>query len=240
MLNNFYKFKDLSILLPVIDEKKSLIKTISIILKENPLYIKEIILILDKKKTKKRSKEISKILGKKNKIIKKIYQTKPKLGGALINGIELSKGSHILIMSSDLETDPSSVKKMLKKSINFPNHIIQASRWESNNSFNEYGMLKEFLNFIFQKMFSYLFNIKCNDLTFGFRILPQRQIRKIKWEMLDHSFLFESLLKPAIRGTKIMIINSNWNKRTEGKSNNQFLNYFRYIFIGLKLYFKKY
>ena len=69
---------------------------------------------------------------------------------------------------------------MLKKSINFPNHIIQASRWESNNSFNEYGMLKEFLNFIFQKMFSYLFNIKCNDLTFGFRILPQRQIRKIK------------------------------------------------------------
>ena len=81
------------------------------------MYIKEIILILDKKKTKKRSKEICKILGKKNKIIKKIYQTKPKLGGALINGIELSKGSHILIMSSDLETDPSSVKKMLKKSI---------------------------------------------------------------------------------------------------------------------------
>ena len=68
MLNNFYKFKDLSILLPVIDEKKSLIKTISIILKENPLYIKEIILILDKKKTKKRSKEICKILGKKIKL----------------------------------------------------------------------------------------------------------------------------------------------------------------------------
>ena len=56
MLNNFYKFKDLSILLPVIDEKKSLIKTISIILKENPLYIKEIILILDKKKNKKKIK----------------------------------------------------------------------------------------------------------------------------------------------------------------------------------------
>ena len=73
MLNNFYKFKDLSILLPVIDEKKSLIKTISIILKENPLYIKEIILILDKKK-KKRSKEICKILGKKNKIIKKFIK----------------------------------------------------------------------------------------------------------------------------------------------------------------------
>ena len=26
------------------------------------------------------------------------------------------------------------------------------------------------------------------------------------------------LLKPAIRGTKIMIINSNWNKRTENES----------------------
>lgn len=68
MLNNFYKFKDLSILLPVIDEKKSLIKTISIILKENPLYIKEIILILDKKKQKKDQKRYAKYLAKKIKL----------------------------------------------------------------------------------------------------------------------------------------------------------------------------
>jgi hypothetical protein len=66
--------------------------------------------------------------------------------------------------------------------------------------------------------------------------MPSIYLKKEKWKMLDHSFLLESVLKPIMRGAKITSINSNWKKRIEGKSYNQFSNYFRYVYIGITIY----
>jgi hypothetical protein len=231
------KFKDLSILLPVIDENKSLQKTLQVILKDNSNDIKKIIIILDKKKSLEKSINLTKKLSKKNKKIVFLFQKKPKLGGALIDAINLIKTSHSVIMSSDLETDPSTVKEMIKYSKKNPEYIIQASRWDGNkNNFNDYGLIKMIFNYFFQRIFSLIYKVDCNDLTFGFRLLPSIYLKKEKWEMYDHSFLLESILKPIMRGAKIITINSKWKKRIEGKSYNQFSNYFRYVYIGIWIY----
>jgi hypothetical protein len=66
--------------------------------------------------------------------------------------------------------------------------------------------------------------------------LPSLYLKEEKWEMNDHSFLLESVLKPIMRGAKIITINSKWKKRIEGKSYNQFSNYFRYVYIGIWIY----
>ena len=94
------------------------------------------------------------------------------------------------------------------------------------------------MNFIFQKIFSYLFNVNCSDLTFGFRILPTILVKSFKWEMNDHSFVFESNLKPIISGVEIKTIKTKWKKRIEGEGHNQIMNYYKYLFIGLKLFVK--
>ena len=231
------KFNHVTILLPVIDEYNSLKKTIKIILKNNSKDIKKIIIILHKTKSLKKSIELSKNLSKKNKKITILFQKKPMLGGALIDSFKLIKSSHSIIMSSDLETDPVTVKNMIKYGRKNPMNIIQASRWNGNkNNFKDYGIIKMFLNYIFQKMFSFIYKVDCNDLTFGFRLMPSTYLKKEKWKMYDHSFLLENILKPIINGAKIITVNSRWKKRVEGKSYNKFSNYFRYIYIGISLY----
>ena len=79
-----------------------------------------------------------------------IFQKNKLLGGAYIDGINKSNSSHILLMSSDLETDPYLVKNMIEQSTNNYDKIICTSRWVLSNSFNEYGIIKTYLNKLFQ------------------------------------------------------------------------------------------
>ena len=57
--------------------------------------------------------------------------------------------------------------------------------------------------------------------------------------MLNHSFLFETIIKPIKIGTKVIEVESSWKKRIEGKTNNIFSNYFWYIYIGLKVFIQR-
>ncbi len=229
----------ITVILPVIDEKKSLVKTINILLKENSKNIKKIFLILHKKKTKKESKILCNNYKKKNKkLFKIIYQKKPYLGGAMQDAFENVMTSHCLMMSSDLETNPYTVKKMIKKSKLFPEKVVTASRWIDKNQFSGYGFFKVLSNYVFQKIFSYLYKVNCTDLTFGFRIFPTKILKKINWEMYNHSFLFETIIKAIRLGTNVVEIKTDWKKRIEGNTNNTFANYFWYIYIGIKVLIK--
>jgi hypothetical protein len=230
----------ITVILPVIDERISLVKTIEILLKENKEYITKIYFILHKKKTKIHSKYLCRKYANQNKkLFSIIYQKKPYLGGAMQDAFQQIKTSHCLMMSSDLETNPHSVKKMIKILKQNPKKIITASRWLDSKQFYGYGRVKVISNYLFQKTFSLLFGVNCTDLTFGFRIFPTKLIKIIEWEMLNHSFLFETIIKPIKLGTKIIEVKSNWTKRIEGYTNNVFTNYFWYIYIGVKVFFQK-
>ncbi len=205
---------------------------------DNRKYIKNIFLIIDKKKTIKKSQKLCEFYSKKYKIIKTVNQKTPKLGGAFRDAIKHIRSSHCIIMCSDLETDPNTVKKLILTSRKNPDNIIQASRWVGNNNFYNYGIIKVVMNYFFQKIFSFLFNVDCSDLTFGFRIIPTILLGSYKWEMNDHSFVFESNLRPIISGVKIETIKTKWKKRIEGEGHNQIMNYYKYLFIGLKLFVK--
>ena len=99
----------LSIILPFIDELNSLTKTIDIINKQNKEN-KEFLIIISSKKTPiKIFKKLQKLKAKEN--VKIFYQNEPFVGGAVKKGIKVSKKSHIVIMASDLETNPSNLKK---------------------------------------------------------------------------------------------------------------------------------
>ena len=95
-------FPKITVILPVIDEKISLIKTIKILLKENKKYISKIYFILHKKKTKVNSKYLcKKYVNQNKKLFSIIYQKRPYLGGAMQDAFQKIKTSHCLMMSSD-------------------------------------------------------------------------------------------------------------------------------------------
>ena len=236
MIENTISFKDITVILPVINEKISIDKTIHILLKNNYKDISEILFVISKEKTETASRIKCHYFHNLNKEkIKILYQKKKNLGGAMMDAFKIIKSSHCLMMSSDLETNPETVKKMIKISKINPNKIITATRWLKGKRFVGYGYIKTILNLLFQKIFSYVFKTNCTDLTFGFRIFPKKVIQSINWEMNDHSFLFETFIKPLKNNIEIIEVESNWKKRIEGKTNNKFSNYFKYFYIGFKV-----
>ena len=138
-----------SIIIPIINEIISLKKTLLII---NKIRVKkEFIIIYSEKLTNKKTLGEIKKIKKKYKYLKLFKQKKPYVGGAIMTGIKKCTKQYIVIMASDLETNPYELKKMIKTSQKFPDSIISADRWVSGGKFKNYGLLKFFANFTFQK-----------------------------------------------------------------------------------------
>jgi len=228
----------LTILLPTLDETDSLEETVKILIDQNLNDIFEILIIISDEKTTKESKEIANKLKNKYNLINIVKQKKKLLGGALQDGFESSCGSHLLLMASDRETEPNDVKNFIIYSKQNLDSIITGNRWLKGGGFKSYSIIKFLLNLMFQKFFSLLFSTKLSDLTYGFRVFPIEVVRKIKWEELNHSFLFETLIKPIKIGVNIIEIPCTWKKRSSGISSFNFSYYFDYFKVGFKTLLK--
>lgn len=229
----------LTILLPVINEYKSLIQTLNILNEDNKHNQINYIFILHPEKSQKKSIDLCCDYSNKNpKRFITIFQKNKLLGGAYIDGINKSNSSHILLMSSDLETDPHLVKNMIEQSSNNYDKIICTSRWVHNNSFNEYGIIKTYLNKLFQLLVKKLFNYKLTDYTYGFRIYPIKCLKEFDWKMRNHSFFLEIILFPLKKGYQAIELPAKWQKRNEGVSSNKITYYFSYFIVILKFIIK--
>ena len=169
----------LSIILPFIDEINSLKKTINIINKQNKENKEFLIIISSKKTPTKIVKKLNKHIKKNN--IKIFYQKEPFVGGAIKKGIKVSKKSHIVIMASDLETNPKNLKKMITASKKNPSRIICASRWHKDGKINNYGFTKKKFLIFHSKFFSKLvLKSTLSDFTFAYRIYPSSALKKMQ------------------------------------------------------------
>ncbi len=198
-----------------------------------------ILAVSDAKTTKESFGVIAHLQSQYGEKIRVHHQKLKFLGGAIREAFELAQGSHTIMMSSDLETDPNLVKDFIRLSKEQPEIIITATRWQGGGGFEGYNPLKYILNSVFQKFFSLLYRTRLSDMTYGYRIFPTALLKKIKWEELKHSFLFETILKPLKLGVHAIEIPCKWEARKEGVSQNPFLNNFIYFRIGLKVLFLK-
>ena len=161
-------------------------------------------------------------------------QRRPFLGGAVRDGFDAARGTHVVMMSSDLETDPATVPLLIEEARKRPAAIITGTRWKSGAGFEGYDPIKLVLNKIFQAFFALLYRVRLSDLTFAYRIFPTELVRSIRWE---DPFLFETIVKPLRLGVEVVEVPSTWRVRTEGVSHNTFFTNFFYFRIGLKTLF---
>ena len=225
-----------SILLPVINETFSLIETVNILEAENSDLIKEYVIIISPKKTIPASIEVCNQLKERwpARIIV-LPQKRPFLGGAFRDAFDVAIGSHLIMMASDLETDPHQVKEMIRLARQNPDRIVINSRWINNGKFVGYDGKKLVLNYLFQKFFAVLFNFASTDFTYAFRVYPTPVVNAICWEEFKHPFLLESLLKPLRLKVPTIEIPAVWRPRKEGESQNTFLGNFSYLAVGVRI-----
>ena len=225
-------YKNVTILLPAMDETYSLRETVETILHTcRRADLCEFIYILCDRSTgdtRQTAEELIKDYGRYVPMY--IHEQElPGVGGAIREGIDLAKGSHVVMMSSDLETDPRVIRTFIKAAKKYPNRIITASRWRKGGGFENYNKVKLVCNLIFERSIGILYGVGLSDLTYAYRIFPTEIMQSINWEELKHPFFLETALKPLRLGIKFIEVPGHWAARTEGVSQNGFFDNFKYF-----------
>lgn len=234
------KFKNLTIIIPAMDETYSLKQTVNIIMSEtNREHIKQIIIVLSEKRGSPACKEVAQELQKQNDKVFYIFQKRPFAGGALQDGFDIATGSHIVMMSADLETDPYLIPSMIEQSLLYPDKIVTVSRWIKGGGFNGYNKIKLYLNFLFQKMIAIMFFSNLTDITYAYRLIPANIIKTIDWKELKHPMFLETAIVPLRLGIKFIEISGKWKARTEGVSQNSFMANFQYFKTAFRVRFSR-
>jgi hypothetical protein len=235
------KYISTSIILPAINETCSLQETVNIIMSTcNPEDIREFFIVLCDRTTPECVETANAIRDSMKGIDVIIYyQQRPFVGPAIQESFERVRGSHVIVMSTDLETDPRLVCRFIELEKCRPDGIVTASRWMKGGSFAGYNGVKYVLNFIFQKMLSLTFLTHCSDLTFGYRIFPVKLVQSIRWEETRHPFFLETALKPLRLGVRFTEIPARWEARREGESQNTFFANFAYFKTEFRIRFMK-
>jgi glycosyltransferase involved in cell wall biosynthesis len=229
-----------SIILPVINETISLRKTVETILHDVERELtREFIIVVCKRTTPEAMMVVGQLKDELGELVVVLQQKLPFLGGALRDAIDVARGSHVIIMGSDLETNPDDVRVLIEEQQKAPSSIITTSRWIRGGEFHRYSPIKLVCNWIFQRFFSMLYWTRLTDMTFGFRIMPTGLAQAIRWEEVRHSFNLENIVKPLRLGISVAEIPTIWNPRIEGESQNPFFRNFEYFRIGFKARFAK-
>ncbi len=235
------RFESASILMAAINETFSLVQTVEIILKNcDKNDIGEFIVVVCERTTlecieaAEKGKAMAEAAGIKYTIL---YQKRPFAGGAYRDGIDCAECTHIVMMSSDLETDPDSVSGLIEMAKKYPCDITTASRWLEKGAFKGYNPVKYVLNKIFQQMFSWFYGVKATDITYGYRIAPTALYQSIRWEEEKHPFFIETAVKPIRLGVMWHEIPTKWVARLEGESQNSFWATFKYLRPAVKTRF---
>jgi len=166
-------------------------------------------------------------------------QVTPGIGGAYQDGFNWATTEFVLMMSSDLETDPNLVPRMIAELKAHPDiDIVAVSRWLQKSSFVGYSRILLIANFIFQSIIRIVFKTKMTDSTYAFRIYRRESLENVVFREKKHGFFLESLLLPLVQGSKVLEIPGVWKNRTEGVrhiSLSDYQTYIKVIFGAVKL-----
>ena len=232
-----YAFESATIILPVVNETYSLVKTVDSILQTSKAEVRELLIVICDKTTPESMATIKSLSARLGDLVVVHHQKLKFLGGAMREAFDLARGTHTIMMASDLETDPALVSRLIAEARTHPAAIVTVTRWHTEGGFEDYSRIKLVANWIFQKLFSLLFWTKLSDMTYAYRIFPTKLLQAIKWEELRHPLLFETLVKPLRLGVQVIEIPGIWSARTEGESQNTFARNFEYFRIGLRVRF---
>lgn len=230
-------FESVSIVLPVVNETAALRETIAVVRRRAGGALRELLIVVCDRTTPAAALVAAEARREFGGLIRIHRQTLPFVGGAVREAFELARGSHVILMASDLETDPELVGGLIAEAQRHPEAIVTASRWLKPGGFRGYGRIKLLCNWTFQHAFSALYGVRLSDLTYAYRIFPTALVQAIRWEGLRHPFLLETLLKPLRLGVPVIEIPAVWKARTEGVSQNTFVRNFSYVPMAVRIRF---
>ncbi len=232
------EFKGVTIMMGAVSEVDSLRKTVHTILDVcDHKDLTEIIIGYSQKATPECLAAINELSSMECDVpVVTFEQIKPFMLG-ITDMIERARGSHTILVASDMALDLSVVPVMIERAKKEPDVIHSASRWMKGCEFYDYGKTKKFINFCAQKFLAVLYMRNLTDFTIPVQIAPSKLYKSIKFEAIGFPFLLEMVLKPIRLGYKFTEIPTNCYPRTDGKSSNSKKQTFDYLKTAIHVRF---
>lgn len=225
----------ISVLLPVYSETDLLTESVARLRKRLGADLGEIIVIFHPKSSPE-CVAVCERLAAEDASVRLLRQgPNSGIGWAYREAIPHITGTHTLIMSSDLETDPDDAGRLAAKARETGADVVCASRWLPGGGFEGYSPLKLVLNYGYNWIFRTLYGIRIHDITFGYKLVRTEVLRAIRWECGRHQFCAELLLKPVRLGRTAVEIPTHWVKRTAGESRNNLWRDLRFATTALRI-----
>jgi glycosyltransferase involved in cell wall biosynthesis len=225
----------ITFVLPVLNETDSLRTTVETITRLAAGHTLEVLVITADRTTDASMHVVGELQQEHPDLIRIHRQQLPRLGGAMRDAFELATGAHVMLMASDLETDPELIPQFIEKMQEGCWDIVSGSRWLPQGGFEGYGRLRKLLNRLFQCALRLLYPVRLTDLTFAYRLYRREVLQGIHWVELGHPFLLECLLKPLRLGARVVEVPCRWRCRSEGESAGSFRQMFSYVPLAVRV-----
>ena len=229
---------NLSVIIPILNEKKNILPLTTQIIKNLKKIKFEIIFVDDNS-----SDGSIKLLGelkKKFKFFKPILRKKKRdLSQSCFDGINKSKFENILIMDGDLQHNPKYIKNMIKLIDNKDIHIVVGARNLRAGKNKGLSEIRRFASVVLIYFFK-IFNIKTNDPMSGFFLFKKKIFLKNKKFLFGKGFkILADILINSKENLIVRDISINFDRRYESKSKMNYKILLIIIYFYLRSIIKK-
>tara|TARA_B110000503_G_C7062139_1_gene377131 strand:+ start:394 stop:1092 length:699 start_codon:yes stop_codon:yes gene_type:complete len=230
---------NISIIIPVYNEIKTLEKIIKKIIKIKKIN-KQIIIVDDGSEDGTRELIKSKIASKVDRVI--FHRTNKGKGAAIKTAQKFVKGDVVIIQDADLEYDPKDYYRLLKPIIKKTASVVYGSRVlgkKRYSSKNFTSLIRVFVNHVLTEVSNALNNQKLTDAHTCYKVFLTSVFKKIRLNEPDFAFCPEVTSKISKMGLKITEVPISYKGRThqEGKKIGVF-DGFRALYVLAKYQFK--
>ena len=207
----------LSIIVPVYNEEKTIIKILEKIKNNSSSLFKYEVIVIDDGSTDQSKKLLENNKHLFDKLL--VNETNKGKGFSVKRGLSNASGTHIIFQDADFEYDPVDFKKFEKIFLDFDADGIIGSRFVYSNYTRSHNILNKIANTLLTFVFNLLYNTTFTDIYscyFAFKknLLDVDKLRTKGFE--QHA---EILCKVIKRGNKFYEVPISYNGRniSEGK-----------------------
>lgn len=226
-----------SVLIPVFSESSSLARTVEILRPALDGIAFEILLLVHKDSGAECLRTCDELAGAYGNIRVQVQQRYPGQGWAYREGFAAARGTHLLMMNADLETEPRDARRLVDAIAGTDLDLVVASRWMKGGSVDSasYGRMRVVITYVFQRLIGAIVGTPVRDLTFAFKIGTSRLFRAFDWEGTGHELAMETTLRPILAGYRVAEIPTRWEGRDEGVSHHRYSRNLRHLTLAARL-----
>ena len=192
----------LSVIIPVYNEKRTVLKVIDKVKKVNINNVVKEMIVVDDFSTDGTRDILKKINSRSIRIF--FHKKNMGKGAAIKTGLKHASGGIILIQDADLEYNPEEYKKLLKPIINNKAEVVYGSRLEAiRKDIKNMYKLHYIGNLFLTLMTNLLYGAKITDMETGYKVFRKEVIKKINLRANRFDFEPEITAKMLKNGYKI-------------------------------------